>query len=57
MSDTALPFVSVVMPIRNEAAFISESLGAVLAQDYPADQIPPTEHRRSWSDIRDPGRP
>jgi glycosyltransferase involved in cell wall biosynthesis len=39
MSDTALPFVSVVMPIRNEAAFISESLGAVLAQDYPADRM------------------
>jgi len=25
------------MPIRNEAAFIEQSLGAVLAQDYPAD--------------------
>ncbi|HEX7580586.1 MAG TPA: glycosyltransferase family 2 protein [Thermoanaerobaculia bacterium] len=30
-----LPFVSVVMPVRNEAAFIARSLGAVLAQDYP----------------------
>ncbi len=29
------PFVSVIMPIRNEADFISRSLGAVLAQDYP----------------------
>ena len=28
----ALPFVSVVMPIRNEASFIRTSLGAVLAQ-------------------------
>ncbi len=27
------------MPIRNEAAFIERSLGAVLAQDYPADLL------------------
>lgn len=33
------PFVSVVMPIRNEAGFIQRSLGAVLAQDYPPDRI------------------
>jgi glycosyltransferase involved in cell wall biosynthesis len=39
MTDPSLPFVSVVMPVRNEAAFISESLGAVLAQDYPADRM------------------
>src|SRR5215510_5627774 len=30
------PFVSVVMPVRNESRFIARSLGAVLAQDYPA---------------------
>jgi succinoglycan biosynthesis protein ExoA len=35
----AIPFVSVLMPIRNEADFIAESLGAVLAQDYPADRL------------------
>jgi glycosyltransferase involved in cell wall biosynthesis len=29
------PFVSVVMPVRDEASFIGRSLGAVLAQDYP----------------------
>jgi len=34
-----LPFVSVIMPIRNEADFIARSLGAVLAQDYPADRL------------------
>ncbi len=34
-----LPFVSVVMPVRNEAAFIERSLGAVLAQDYPQDRV------------------
>jgi succinoglycan biosynthesis protein ExoA len=33
------PFVSVLMPVRNEAAFISRSLGAVLAQDYPSDRM------------------
>lgn len=32
-----LPAVSVIMPVRNEAAYIERSLGAVLAQDYPAD--------------------
>ncbi|MBE2270890.1 MAG: glycosyltransferase family 2 protein [Anaerolinea sp.] len=32
------PFVSVIMPVRNEAAFIERSLGAVLAQDYPSDR-------------------
>jgi len=33
------PFVTVIMPIRNEAAFIERSLGAVLAQDYPSDRL------------------
>jgi GT2 family glycosyltransferase len=37
MSD--LPFVSVVMPVRNEEAFIQQSLGAVLAQDYPRERM------------------
>jgi succinoglycan biosynthesis protein ExoA len=31
------PLVAIIMPIRNEANFIARSLGAVLAQDYPAD--------------------
>lgn len=34
-ADGDLPFVSIVMPIRNEADFISQSLKAVLGQDYP----------------------
>ena len=34
-----LPLVSVVMPVRNEADFIAHSLGAVLAQDYPAGRL------------------
>lgn len=33
------PTVSVIMPIRNEAAYIDRSLGAVVAQDYPADRM------------------
>ena len=33
------PFVSVLMPVRNEATFIERSLGAVLAQDYPLDRM------------------
>ncbi len=33
------PFVSVVMPVRDEAAFISRSLEAVLAQDYPSERM------------------
>ncbi len=33
------PFVTVIMPIRNEAAFIARSLRAVLSQDYPHDRM------------------
>jgi glycosyltransferase involved in cell wall biosynthesis len=33
------PFVSVVMPVRNEGQFIARSLGAVLQQDYPANRM------------------
>ena len=34
-----LPLVSVIMPVRDEAAYIERSLGSVLAQDYPADRL------------------
>jgi glycosyltransferase involved in cell wall biosynthesis len=34
-----LPLVSIIMPVRNEAAYIERSLGAVLGQDYPADRL------------------
>jgi cellulose synthase/poly-beta-1,6-N-acetylglucosamine synthase-like glycosyltransferase len=33
------PFVSVVMPVRNEGHFIARSLGAVLEQDYPVNRM------------------
>jgi len=35
----AHPFVSVIMPVRNEAAFIERSIGAVASQDYPNDRM------------------
>jgi succinoglycan biosynthesis protein ExoA len=35
----AYPFVTVIMPIRNEADFIERSLGAILTQDYPHSQM------------------
>lgn len=34
-----LPFVSIIMPIRNESAHIERSLRAVLTQDYPCDLL------------------
>lgn len=33
------PFVTVIMPIRNEASYIGRSLDSVLAQSYPRDKI------------------
>jgi cellulose synthase/poly-beta-1,6-N-acetylglucosamine synthase-like glycosyltransferase len=33
------PFVSVIMPIRNESSYIARSLDAVLAQDYSSDRM------------------
>lgn len=36
---TEQPFISVIIPIRNEAAFIEQSLGAVLSQDYPPEKV------------------
>ena len=33
------PYVTVIMPVKNEQEFIHRSLGAVLAQDYPADRM------------------
>jgi len=31
---SSAPFVTVILPVRNESGFIARSLGAVLAQDY-----------------------
>ncbi len=38
-TDDRVPFVSVIMPVRNEEDFIEQSLGAVLAQDYPKHRM------------------
>jgi succinoglycan biosynthesis protein ExoA len=35
----ALPLVSVVIPMRNEAAHISACIDSLLAQDYPSDRV------------------
>ena len=36
---TVTPFVTVVIPVRNEGAFIASLIDAVFAQDYPADRL------------------
>jgi glycosyltransferase involved in cell wall biosynthesis len=33
------PFITVVMPVRNEARFIGNTLGQLLRQDYPVDRF------------------
>jgi succinoglycan biosynthesis protein ExoA len=38
-SVSSQPFVTVIMPVRDEAAFIAQSLGAVVAQDYPPERV------------------
>lgn len=39
VSNISNPLVSILIPIRNEAAYIKRCLAAVLAQDYPTDRI------------------
>lgn len=38
-ADAAWPFVSVIVPMRNEARHIGRCLDAILAQDYPPDRF------------------
>ncbi|HAM72234.1 MAG TPA: glycosyltransferase family 2 protein, partial [Verrucomicrobiales bacterium] len=33
------PFVSIIMPVRNEERFITGAIEAVFEQDYPADRL------------------
>jgi glycosyltransferase involved in cell wall biosynthesis len=37
--DGTLPFLTVIMPVYNEEKYIAESLGSVLAQDYPPERM------------------
>lgn len=39
MNSDRKPLVSIIMPVRNEAPFITRSLGAVLGQTYPSDRL------------------
>ncbi len=36
---TSLPFVSVILPVRNEGSFIAQTIDRLLCQDYPADRM------------------
>lgn len=39
MQENLLPFVSVIVPARNEERFIARTLQQILAQDYPSDRM------------------
>lgn len=39
MTETKKPFVSVIMPIRNEYAFIEKAIASVLDNNYPAERM------------------
>src|SRR5438093_807365 len=39
LASTAPPFVSVVVPVRNEVRFLGNTLRQLLAQDYDADRF------------------
>ena len=39
MENENFPFVSVIIPCRNEEKFIGKCLDSIIAQDYPKDKI------------------
>jgi len=39
MPDKALPLISIIMPIRDEAAFIERAIGSILDSDYPVEKM------------------
>jgi succinoglycan biosynthesis protein ExoA len=39
MVESSETFVSIILPIRNEEAFIARCLGAILSQDYPPERM------------------
>ena len=38
-TEKTFPFISIVVPARNEEAHIANCLNGLLAQDYPADRV------------------
>src|SRR5207302_275760 len=45
----ALPFVSVIVPVRNESAFIAQTLERLLSQDDPANRFEVLVADARWS--------
>lgn len=39
MQQATLPFISLVIPLRNEKAYIADCLRSILAQDYPLERM------------------
>lgn len=39
ITQNSFPFVSIIMPVRNESGYIRTSVGSVLNQDYPPDRM------------------
>ena len=39
MPEQPVPFVSVIMPVRNEAGFIERAIKSILGNDYPAERM------------------
>lgn len=39
LSTAAPPFISVIVPVRNEAAFLAGTINQLAAQDYPGDRF------------------
>ncbi|MHC4435459.1 MAG: glycosyltransferase family 2 protein, partial [Planctomycetota bacterium] len=39
MPEQPVPFVSVIMPVRNEAGFIKRAIKRVLDNDYPSKRM------------------
>jgi len=38
MKNKEYPFITIVMPVRNEARFIKHTLNQLVTQDYPPDR-------------------
>jgi len=39
MEDKNFPFVSIIIPYRNEEKYIGKYLDSIIAQDYPRDKL------------------